>query len=74
MIYKLIISNTNFIDFGKVGVYISFLNQLSRDAKHKDDCNLKVSLKDEFVYRNILHASALLWQYKRQNGEVGIHG
>jgi len=69
MIYKLIISNTNFIDFGKVGVYISFLNQLSRDAKHKDDCNLKVSLKDEFVYRNILHASALLWQYKRQNGE-----
>jgi len=69
MIYKLIISNSNFIDFGKVGVYISFLNQLSRDAKHKDDFNHKVSLKDEFVYRNILHASALLWQYKRQSGE-----
>ena len=69
MIYKLIISNSNFIDFGKVGVYISFLNQLSRDAKHKDDHNHKVSLKDEFVYRNILHASALLWQYKRQSGE-----
>jgi Predicted NTPase (NACHT family) len=69
MIYKLIISNSNFIDFGKVGVYISFLNHLSRDAKHKDDCNHKVSLKDEFVYRNILHASALLWQYKRQSGE-----
>ncbi|MEN9908746.1 MAG: hypothetical protein RLZZ540_1895 [Bacteroidota bacterium] len=69
MIYKLIISNSNFIDFGKVGVYISFLNQLSRDAKHKDDSNHKVSLKDEFVYRNILHASALLWQYKRQSGE-----
>ena len=69
MIYKLIISNSNFIDFGKVGVYISFLNQLSRDAKHKDDINHKVSLKDEFVYRNILHSSALLWQYKRQSGE-----
>lgn len=69
MIYKLIISNSNFIDFGKVGVYISFLNQLSRDAKHKDDSNHKVSLKDEFVYRNILHSSALLWQYKRQSGE-----
>ncbi|WP_339756128.1 SMEK domain-containing protein [Algoriphagus aquimarinus] len=69
MIYKLIISNSNFIDFGKVGVYISFLNQLSRDAKHKDDSNHKVSLKDEFIYRNILHASALLWQYKRQSGE-----
>jgi uncharacterized protein YjbI with pentapeptide repeats len=69
MIYKLVISNTNFIDFGKVGVYISFLNQLSRDAKHKDDLKYKVSLKDEFVYRNILHASALLWQFKRQSGE-----
>ncbi len=69
MIYKLLISNSNFIDLGKVGVYISFLNQLSRDAKHKDDLNHKISLKDEFVYRNILHASALLWQYKRQSGE-----
>ncbi|OFX60166.1 MAG: hypothetical protein A2046_15325 [Bacteroidetes bacterium GWA2_30_7] len=68
MIYKLIISNSNFIDFGKVGVYISFLNQLTRDAKHKDDCK-SVCLEDEFVYRNILHASALLWQYKRQSGE-----
>jgi len=69
MIFKLIISNSNFMDFGKVGVYISFLNHLSREAKHKDDLNHKVSLKDEFVYRNILHASALLWQYKRQSGE-----
>lgn len=69
MIYKLIISNSNFIDFGKVGVYISFLNQLTREAKHKDDFNHKVNLKDEFVYRNILHSSALLWQYKRQSGE-----
>lgn len=69
MIYKLIISNSNFIDFGKVGVYISFLNQLSRDAKHKNEPNHKVSLKEEFEYRNILHASAILWQFKRQNGE-----
>jgi hypothetical protein len=69
MIYKLIASNSNFIDFGKVGVYISFLNQLSRDAKHKDDINYEVTLKDEFIYRNILTASSLLWQYKRQSGE-----
>ncbi len=69
MIYKLIASNSNFIDFGKVGVYISFLNQLSRDAKHKDDDNYPVKLLDEYVYRNILTASALLWQYKRQSGE-----
>lgn len=69
MIYKLIISNSNFIDLGKVGVYISFLNQLTRDAKHIDDVRHKVSLKEELQYRNILHASSLLWQYKRQNGE-----
>lgn len=69
MIYKLIVSNSNFIDLGKVGVYVSFLNQLSRDAKHKDDCNYEVTLKDEFIYRNILNASAILWQYKRQSGK-----
>jgi hypothetical protein len=69
MIYKLIISNTDFMDLGKVGIYISFLNQLTRDAKHKDDLKQKISLKEEFVYRNILNVSALLWQYKRQSGE-----
>ena len=69
MIFKLIASNSNFINSGKVGVYISFLNQLSRDAKHKDDSNHKVSIKDEFIYRNILHATAILWQYKRNTGE-----
>ncbi|MFT3679846.1 MAG: SMEK domain-containing protein [Ferruginibacter sp.] len=69
MIYKLIVSNSNFMDLGKVGIYISFINQLSRDAKHKDDTNHKISLEEEFVYRNILHSSALLWQYKRQSGE-----
>ncbi len=69
MIYKLISSNSDFIEFGKVGVYISFLNQLTRDAKHKDDCNYKISLNEEFTYRNILHASALLWQYNRQNNQ-----
>lgn len=68
MIFKLITSNSNFIDFGKVGVYISFLNQLSRDAKHKDDLNHKVSIREEFIYRNVLHSSALLWQHKRQSG------
>ena len=69
MIYKQIISNSNFIDIGKTGLYISFLNQLSKEAKHKEDKHHIVSLKDEFVYRNILHASALLWQYRRQSGE-----
>lgn len=69
MIFKLITSDTDFLGLGKVGVYISFLNQLTKEAKHRDDTNHKVSLKDEFTYRNILHASALLWQYKRESGE-----
>ena len=69
MIFKLITSDTDFMGLGKVGVYISFLNQLTKEAKHRDDTNHKVSLKDEYTYRNILHASALLWQYRRESGE-----
>lgn len=69
MIYKLIVSGADFVESGKVGLYLSFINHLTRNAKHKDDCNTEVCLKDEFVYRNILHASALLWQYKRESGE-----
>ncbi|WEK20396.1 MAG: SMEK domain-containing protein [Candidatus Pedobacter colombiensis] len=69
MIYKLISSNTDFIDLGKVGVYISFLNQLTKEAKHKDDIAHKVNIREEFTYRNVLHASAILWQYKRHSNE-----
>ncbi|MGM9478034.1 SMEK domain-containing protein [Pedobacter sp. GSP4] len=69
MIYKLISMDTDFINLGKVSVYVSFLNQLTREAKHKDDYNYRPKLEEEYTYRNILHASAVLWQYKRQNGE-----
>jgi len=72
MIYSLIGNNMDFTTTGKIGIYISFINQLTKDAKHKEDKNCMVRLKDEFKFRNILHATAALWQFKRQTVEHAI--
>lgn len=69
MIYSLICNNVDFMSVGKIGMYISFLNQLTKDAKFKGDCKNKVKLKEEFKFRNILHLTSALWQYRRQTGE-----
>jgi hypothetical protein len=72
MVYSLISNNVDFLDVGKIGIYISFLNQLTKDAKHRDDPSYKVELKDEYRFRNMLHATSALWQYKRQSGHQGF--
>jgi hypothetical protein len=71
MIYQLIINNVDFLSVGKIGVYLSFLNLLTKEAKHIHDVNYKVNLKEEFEFRNILHATSALWMYERQNGKQG---
>jgi uncharacterized protein YjbI with pentapeptide repeats len=72
MIYQLIINNVDFLAVGKLGVYMSFLNLLTKEAKHIHDVNYKVNLKEEFEFRNILQATASLWMYERQSGKQGI--
>lgn len=72
MIYQLIINNIDFSTIGKTGVYLSFLNLLTKEAKHIDDSECEYNLQDEIESRNILHAISALWMYERQQGRHGI--
>jgi hypothetical protein len=71
MIYQLIINNIDFSTIGKTGVYLSFLNLLTKEAKHIDDVDCEYNLQDEIESRNILHAISALWMYEKQQGKHG---
>jgi len=72
MIYQLILNRVNFLEVGKIGVYLSFINLLTKEAKHIDDQACKINQKEEIHYRNILHSIAALWMYERQQGKQGV--
>ncbi len=72
MIYQLIINNVDFLEIGKIGVYLSFINLLTKEAKHIDDKSHKINQDEEIRYRNILHSISALWMYERQQGKQGI--
>ena len=72
MIYRLIIKNIDFLKVGKIGIYLSFINLLSKEAKYMNDKTVKVDLKKEFEFRNILHATSALWQIERHKGNQGF--
>ncbi|WP_405602014.1 MULTISPECIES: pentapeptide repeat-containing protein [unclassified Pseudoalteromonas] len=72
MIYQLMINDINFEDIGKIGIYLSFINLLTKDAKHIEDSDIEVNFLDEIRYRNILHSIAALWGFQRQDGKQGI--
>lgn len=72
MIYQLIINNVDFSKIGKIGIYLSFINLLTKDAKYINDKTHKVNLEQEISYRNILHSISALWMYERQQGQQGI--
>ena len=71
MVYQLLANQVDFSSIGKVGIYLSFINLLTKEAKHIEDCSQKLDLNKEFSFRNLLHAIAALWMYKRQQGEQG---
>lgn len=72
MIYQLITHNIDFLAIGKIGVYLSFINLLTKEAKYVGDKNHEVNHTEEIRYRNILHSIAALWMYERQQGKQGI--
>lgn len=72
MIYQLILNRVDFLEVGKIGVYLSFINLLTKEAKHIDDKEHKIDQKEEIHYRNILHSIAALWMYERQQGKQGV--
>jgi len=68
MIFKLLVNNIDFYKVGKIGVYLSFINLLTKEAKYIDD-NLQIDLHKEFEFRNILHSISSLSMYEWQNGK-----
>lgn len=72
MIYQLILNRVDFLEVGKIGIYLSFINLLTKEAKHIDDKEHKIDQKEEIHYRNILHSIAALWMYQRQQGKQGV--
>jgi len=71
MIYQLLINNVDFIRIGKLGIYLSFLNLLTKEAKHIKDPTFSFNLNEEYGFRNLLHATAALWMYERNQGNQG---
>ncbi|MBE2219322.1 MAG: NACHT domain-containing protein, partial [Ignavibacteria bacterium] len=69
MVYQLINNNIDFRKIGKIGIYLSFLNLLTKEAKYINDVSYDVNLLEEFKFRNILHSTAALWQYERVRGK-----
>ena len=72
MIYQLILNRVDFLEIGKIGVYLSFINLLTKEAKHIEDKEHSIDQKEEIHYRNILHSIAALWMYERQQGKQGV--
>ncbi|WP_025895999.1 NACHT domain-containing protein [Kordiimonas gwangyangensis] len=72
MIYQLLLNGVDLSALGKIGVYLSFLNLLTKEAKHIDDKEYIIDLTQEFEFRNLLHVVAALWMRERQQGKQGI--
>ncbi|MCM3143088.1 pentapeptide repeat-containing protein [Brevibacillus sp. MER 51] len=71
MIYKLIMSNTDLSTANKIGVYLSFVNVLTKEAKYINSVH-KINLMDEYRFRNILHSTAALWMFETHKGGNGF--
>lgn len=65
MIFQLLLNAINFDKSGKIGVYLSFLNLLTKEAKYLHDLEYNINLREQFEARNILHATAAIWLYNK---------
>jgi len=72
MIYQLIMKNIDFLKIGKIGIYLSFINLLSKDAKYINDKSIKIELDKEYEFRNLLHITSAIWQLERHRGNQGF--
>ncbi len=68
MIFKLLLSDMDFYQVGKIGVYLSFINLLTREAKYIES-ETDINLNLEFEFRNILHSIAALSMYEWQKNK-----
>jgi hypothetical protein len=68
MIFKLLVNNIDFFKVGKIGVYLSFINLLTREAKYIES-DKQIDLNNEFEFRNLLHSIAALSMYNWQKNK-----
>jgi hypothetical protein len=71
MIVYLLTNNIDIYNYGQIGIYISFINLLTKEAKFVNDQCVSVNLKMEYGYRNILHAVSALWMNDKSLNKQG---
>ena len=67
MLFQLISNSISIDKSGKIGIYLSFLNLLTKEAKYVHDVEYQINLKEQFEARNILHSTAAIWLYNRSS-------
>ncbi len=74
MIFKLLQQHKEIQQGHRVGVYLSFINLLSKEAKHIGNKEMETRLLTEITHRNLLYATAILWLRNRShNGKSYLH-
>ncbi|RIE05108.1 NACHT domain-containing protein [Cohnella faecalis] len=61
MLYKLLEEDYELEKDSKLGIYLSFINLLTKDAKHVDDSGRKDDWLKRLGYRNLLYVTAVMW-------------
>lgn len=70
MILQMISKSISFDKAGKVGVYLSFINLLTKEAKYLHDNQYRVDLREQFKARNILHSTSAVWLYNKNSNNT----
>lgn len=70
MIFKLLQQHKEIQQGHRVGVYLSFINLLTKEAKHIGSKEMDTNLLTEITHRNLLYATSIMWmRNKSVSGE-----
>lgn len=73
MLFKLLEQDYEIQKDSKLEVFLSFINMLTKDAKHINDKKYRDAVYiDNLSYRNILYVTAVMWMKDRHNGGLGL--
>ncbi|TNJ59079.1 NACHT domain-containing protein [Paenibacillus hemerocallicola] len=75
MLFKLLEQDYEIQRDSRLGVYLSFINLLTKDAKHVHDerkPDSALSYPEQLSYRNLLYATAVMWMKNRHIGGGGF--
>lgn len=61
MIFKLLQQHKEIQQGHRVGVYLSFINLLTKEAKHIGSKEMDTNLLTEITHRNLLYATSIMW-------------